>query len=341
MNRDNFLKNEKENDIKRADELRGRICEIQKNNFSIRYEGKELSAKLKGNFYNEKEELPVVGDYVMFVYNPIGDSMITSICERKSVLKRPDQSGHAIGYVKTMCEQVMVANFDYVFIVASLNDNYNYNRIARYVSAALQGKGIPVVILTKCDLCSNPGRYVREIERLSDKVIVHTISALYGIGMDELEQYTQHESTIAILGSSGVGKSTLVNALTGHEIMKTSGIREDDSKGRHTTTHRQMIELKNGSVLIDTPGMREFGMCDMESGIDETFDDITKLRARCRFNDCRHENEPGCAVKKALADGTLSQERYELFKGLLQENNKASLMKSIAKQRRIINNSKR
>ncbi len=319
------------------EERLGRICQIQKNTYIIRFWEQELSGKLKGTFYREGWELPVVGDYVTFSYNPLGDSIITSVCERSSILKRPDQSGHAIGYVKNMQEQVMVSNFDYVFIVASLNDNYNFNRIARYVSITLQGNGIPVVILTKVDLCSNPGRYVREIEGLSDLVRVHTISALYGIGIDELNEYVKPGKTIAILGSSGVGKSTLVNVLAGKNIMKTSEIREEDAKGRHTTTYRQMIELENGAVLIDTPGMRELGMCDANEGIDETFSDIAELELRCRFRDCKHDTEPGCAVKEAILNGILSPERYALYKSLHSESNKNAKMKAISKYRKEIN----
>lgn len=226
----------------------GTICEIQRNNYHILFEDKMISAKLKGTFNRENEALPVVGDHVIFLLNENGDSLITSICERKSVLKRPYAADHSMDYGK---EQIMVANVDDVFIVSSLNDNYNFNRIARYVSVALQGNATPAVILTKADLCSNPGRYVREIEALSDKVRVHCVSALYGIGTEELHQYLQPGKTIAILGSSGVGKSTLVNALVQEDVMKTSEIRECDSKGRHTTTHRQMIVLENGARIID------------------------------------------------------------------------------------------
>lgn len=161
------------------EEKLGTVCEVQKNSYKIKFWEQEISAKLKGSFYNDGGELPVVGDYVTFLYNQSGDSVITSVCERSSVLKRPDQSGHAIGYVKTMNEQV--------------------------------------VVLTKSDLCNNPGRYIREIEELSDKVRVHAISALYGIGTDELLEYLKQGKTVAILGSSGVGKSTLVNFIVGED----------------------------------------------------------------------------------------------------------------------------
>ena len=175
----------------------GTVCEIQRNSYNILVENKMIHAKLKGNFFKENEELPVVGDNVAFLPNENGDSLITSVCERKSVLKRPYAADRSMDNGK---EQVMVANVDYVFIVSSLNDNYNFNRIARYVSMTLQGNAIPVVILTKADLCSNPGRYASEIENLSEQVKVHCVSALYGIGMDELNKYLQPGKTIAILG---------------------------------------------------------------------------------------------------------------------------------------------
>jgi len=310
----------------------GRISEIQKNIFYIKFEDEEFKAKLKGSFYNDSKEPPVVGDYVDFIYNPQGDSVIVNVHERSSVLKRPD-----FFHISTNLEQTMCANFDYAFIVASLNDNYNFNRIARYVSITLQGNGIPVVILTKADLCNNPGRYVKEIEGLSDKVRVHTISALYGIGIEELQEYLQPGKTVVLIGSSGVGKSTLVNAIIGDDVMKTSSIREDDSKGRHTTTHRQLIELPTGAVIIDTPGMREIGMCDVDEGIDETFDDIKELECQCRFSNCRHDNEPGCAVKAAIADGRITIERLTLYQKLHEESSKAAKMKKIAQQRKQIN----
>ena len=311
---------------KDTEEKIGRISEVNKNGYKIRFWEQELPAKLKGHFYEEDaEKLPVVGDYVTFLYNRHGDSVILSVCERKSFLQRPDQA-------KTGVMQYMAANVDYLFIVTSLNEDYNYNRIARYASIAVQGGAVPVVILTKSDLCANVGRYVREAEQISDNVRVHAISALCGIGLDELKEYMTPGTTICLMGSSGAGKSTLINSITGEETMKTSAIREDDDKGRHTTTYRKLIELPGGVTIIDTPGMREVGMANAQDGIDETFSDIVELEARCRFGNCRHETEPGCAVKAALASGELSAERYELYKRLGRENtNNHAMKKEISK----------
>lgn len=292
----------------------GRISEVRKNSFKIRYQEQDLPAKLKGSFYEEDpDRFPVVGDYVTFLYNPQGDSVILSVCERKGLLKRPDQA-------KAGVMQYMAANVDYCFIVTSLNRDYNYHRIARYVSVALQGGAVPVVILTKADLCTDAAQYVEEAASISEKVRVHAVSALYGSGLDELEVYFTPGTTICLMGSSGAGKSTLINAIAGAEIMKTSVIREDDSRGRHTTTHRQLIPLKNGVSIIDTPGMREIGMAEAEEGITDTFQDIAVLERQCRFSNCRHETEPGCAVKAAIERGELSRERYELYKNLGAEN---------------------
>jgi len=293
---------------------KGRVSAIYKNSYIIRFEGRDIPSRLKGSFQEkDPEQLPVVGDYVSFINNPSGDSLIASVDERSSFLQRPDQA-------KTGVMQYMVANVDYTFIVTSLNEDYSYNRIARYVSVVLQGNSIPVVVLTKSDLCSNYGRYVREVESISDKVRVHAISALYGIGVDELQEYMSPGVTICLMGSSGAGKSTLLNAFAGEEIMRTSQVRESDSTGRHTTTYRQLIELDNGVSIIDTPGMRELGMANTESGIDNTFSDILALEQCCKFSDCKHDTEPGCAIKAAIESGELSIERYTLFKSLSAEN---------------------
>lgn len=296
------------------EEKLGRISEVRKNSFIITFEGRELPAKPKGSFYGEEQVAwPVIGDFVSFAENPAGDSVILSVRERKSLLARPDQA-------KTGVMQYMVANADYCFIVTALNEDYSFNRIARYASIAQSGGSTPVVILTKADLCNRVERYVREAESVSDGIKVHAVSAKYGIGLDELKSYLVPGTTIALFGSSGAGKSTLINAIAGEEVMKTGEIREDDGKGRHTTTHRQMIRLKNDVWIIDTPGMREVGMSDAEEGIDRTFSDIVALEGQCRFRNCKHGTEPGCAVKAAIASGELSKERFELYRNLGKEN---------------------
>ena len=295
-------------------EKQGRVIEVQKNSFILESEGEEIFARLKGSFYAETpDKLPVVGDYVRFAHNPRGDSVIESVCARKSFLQRPDQAKRGV-------MQYMLANADYCFIVTSLNEDYSYNRIARYASVALQGAVLPVAILTKADLCGEVDKYVREVETVSDKIRVHAVSALRGTGMEALEQYFVPGKTICLLGSSGAGKSTLINALVGEEIMKTGTIRASDSTGKHTTTHRQLIRLKNGVSVIDTPGMREIGMAQTEEGIRNAFSDILALESRCRFSNCRHESEPGCAVKAAIARGELKRERWLLYKNLGAKN---------------------
>ena len=308
------------------EEITGRISEVNKNFFKIIFQGEEIPAKLKGRFFEEdSDKLPVVGDYVTFLHNRQGDSVILSVGERHSFLQRPDQA-------KTGVMQYMAANVDYLFIVTSLNEDYSYNRIARYVSIAIAGGAEPVVILTKSDLCTNPGRYVREVEQISDKVHVHAISAICGIGLEELQEYMIPGTTICLMGSSGAGKSTLINSIIGEGVMKTSEIRKDDDKGRHTTTYRKLIELSNGVTIIDTPGMREVGMANVQDGIDETFSDIVDLESRCRFSNCRHDTEPGCAIKAAIASGELSVKRYELYKNLGRENtNNHAKKKEISK----------
>ena len=292
----------------------GRICEVRRNGFLILYEEREIPAKLKGSFREETaERLPLVGDWVSFAYNDAGDSVVLSVCERKSLLRRPDQA-------KTGVMQNMVANVDYCFIVTSLNEDYSFNRIARYASIALQGGAVPVAILTKADLCGEVEKYVRKTETISNKLRVHAVSAIDGTGLDELEQYFIPGKTICLMGSSGAGKSTLINTIAGEEIMQTGAVRSSDSTGKHTTTRRQLIVLKDGVSIIDTPGMREVGLAGADEGIGDTFSDILALEERCRFRNCRHGTEPGCAVKAAIASGELSRERFLLYQSLGREN---------------------
>lgn len=215
---------------------------------------------------------------------------------------------------------MLAVNFDYVFIVDSLNKNFNVNRITRYISVALKSGAKPVVILTKADLCNDADYYIKEVKSISEKIDICIISAKSGIGMKQLDSYLKRGITILLLGSSGVGKSTLVNAIAGEELMKVSEIRENDSKGRHTTTHRQLIMLPSGVAFIDTPGIRELGMWEASEGIDDTFSDITELFGDCKYSNCTHTTEPSCAIKKAIENKMISNERWRLYCQLKNED---------------------
>lgn len=302
--------------------INARVCEVQREMYTVQCEYGNVSAKLKGTFYKTKENqnYPVVGDEVTIQYNTNGNSIIETVKERKSFFSRTDFSGHAAGYVKTLKEQVVAANFDYVFILSALNKEFNLKRITRYVSVAMKSGGKPVVVLTKSDLCEDIDVHVNQVKQISDKIDVIAISSVTGAGMEQLNSYMKQEITIVFLGSSGVGKSTLVNALAGKEIMTVRNIREDDSKGRHTTTHRQLVTLPSGVVVIDTPGMRELGLWDAGDGIDDTFEDITQSIGQCKYRNCSHTSEPGCFIRQALAEGTITQVRWNEYCKLKQEN---------------------
>ncbi len=299
-----------------------RVTEVHREMYKVISEMGECNARIKGSFYNSTdtaEDFPAVGDFVMLQYNEQGDSRIVKVLPRSSKFSRPDYSGHNAGYVKTILEQVVAANFDYVFILASLNYDFNVNRILRYITVAWESGGTPVVLLTKADLVEDYEKQLKEIRSQAIGVDVYVISAARGAGLEPLEAYLRPGKTVVFLGSSGVGKSTLVNALAGEELMQVSTIREEDSKGRHTTTHRQLIRLKSGVMIIDTPGMRELGMWDVEEGLQDAFADVEDLFNRCRFSDCTHKNEPGCAVLAALENHTLETSRWRNYLQLKNE----------------------
>lgn len=300
------------------------------------------------NFYNTKElvEFPTVGDRVEIVKNDTGDSSIIKVLERKSVFKRQNTT-------QGLPDQAVAANFDYVFIVMSLNHDFHMTKLERYLTVAWKSGGTPVIILSKADLCEEKESYVAQLAMDAPGVAVHCISARTGEGMTELKPYVKDGKTIVLLGSSGVGKSSLVNALLGKEEMETGGIREADSQGRHTTTYKQcfllpqIIQLPNGKEMtgggkiIDTPGMRKLLMGENAEGSQSTFSDIEELATQCRFSDCQHKKEPGCAVKKALEDGTLDERHWKTYLSLQREEayskeRKQIMMKKIGKTRKEI-----
>ncbi len=216
-------------------------------------------------------------------------------------------------------EQIVAANIDTVFIMQSLNLDFNLRRMERYLISAWESGALPVIVLTKKDLCDDAQEKINEAYSVSAGAEIFAISSLTGEGLDELNQYISIGKTVALLGSSGVGKSTLLNTLFGEEIMGTQEVLRDDDRGRHTTTHRELVLMPDGGLLLDTPGMRTLFLWDSEEGMSNVFSDIDELASMCRFNDCRHMSEPGCAVKNALEDGTLEQERWESYKKLKRE----------------------
>lgn len=263
-------------------------------------------------FHSRSESIPAVGDFVMLNYNANGNSQITKTLERKSFFSRRDPTpGRG--------EQAVAANFDYVFVMQSLNDDFNIRRLERYATLAWQSGGIPVVVLSKADLADDAADRVRAAEKAARNVCVHAVSVKTGYGIDTLGEYLKPRKTIVLLGSSGVGKSSLVNALTGRDIMAVNEIREADSKGQHTTTYRQLFMLGSGALIIDTPGMRELGMWDVSKGLGEAFDDVERFIGLCRFSDCRHQTEPDCAVRAAIVSGQLPHARWESYLKLKQE----------------------
>ncbi len=310
-----------------------RVILVHRDRYLVRHGGEELYCVLAGNL-RYREEFPVVGDEVEITPNPYGDSLIREILPRRTVFCRPDRGGHADGFVKTMQIQPLVANMDYVFIITSLNQDFSLSRIARYAATTAAGGAVPVCVLTKADLCPDPAEAEARAAALSEGMEAVAVSARTGFGLERLRKFFRPGVTIALLGSSGAGKSTLINTLAGRELMRTGAIREEDAKGRHTTTHREMIDL-DGVYLIDTPGLRELGMADAEAGLADTFADIAELIGRCAFSDCTHRAEPGCAVRQALADGSLSPERWEMYRRLEEENSwsktkKNAKMKNVA-----------
>jgi len=284
----------------------------QRDGYLVATDEGELRAKASGRLLHEAGEAghPAVGDWVALSPNLAeGASTIHAILPRRTAFVR-----RAANSLRKA--QVIAANIDVAFVVTSLNADLNPRRIERYLAAAWQSGARPVVVLTKSDLSADPQAQAAEIAALAAGCPVLVVSAREGLGLDALLAQVGPGETCVLIGSSGVGKSTLVNAFLGEERMATHAIREADDQGRHTTSHRQLVLLPGGGLILDTPGIREVGLIDADEGLSVVFDDIERLAEGCRFNDCSHANEPGCAVRGALQSGTLDPARWAHFQKL-------------------------
>ena len=275
----------------------------------------ELRVDLAGRLFHEAPstaDLPVVGDWVAVA--PRAEESGGTI---QAVLPRRTRFSRKTAWTATE-EQVLAANLDVVFLVSSLNEDLNLRRLERYLTLAWESGARPVVLLTKSDLHPAPEAAVAEVGTVAYGAPVLALSARTGDGLAEVRSHLGAGVTAALLGSSGVGKSTLVNTLAGEELLATQEIRED-GRGRHTTSHRELVLLPGGGLVIDTPGMRELQLWEADEGLEEAFEDVAELTAQCRFSDCAHETEPGCAVRAALEDGRLAPERWESYVKLQRE----------------------
>lgn len=272
----------------------------------------EITGKMRFQSVN-REDYPAVGDWVVIQARPAeGRASIHAILPRKSKFSRKVAG-------MTTEEQIMATNIDTLFIVNALNHDFNPRRVERFMIMAWESGASPVIVLSKADLCEDTEEKIREMEAVAFGVPIIVISSKDKTGLEELSACIKPGETIALLGSSGVGKSTLINTLYGEEIQQVQDIREGDDKGRHTTTHREMIVLPSGGILIDTPGMREFQLWEAGDSLEQSFQDIEDLKENCMFRDCRHKSEPNCAVQAAIANGQLDSKRYESYIKLQKE----------------------
>lgn len=268
-----------------------------------------------------------VGDWILFDET---DKFIR-VLERMSIFQRK-----AAG--SKITTQLIATNIDNLMIVCSLNNDFNLNRIERYLAIAKEAQVEPIVVLTKADQCSDVEEKCQQVQALDQMMMVHTLNALDQGELKSLGIYCTQGKTIALMGSSGVGKSTLVNGLLGYQALDTRDIREDDSKGRHTTTFRALKILPQGGILMDTPGMRELQLAECVQGVSETFSEIVALAEQCRFSDCTHTSEPNCAVQKAIEQGGVPLRRLTSYQKLLKEQafNSATLLEKKVKEKSFV-----
>ena len=292
-----------------------RVSTQHRGEYDVLAEGGELRARVTGRLRHEASsgaDLPAVGDWVA-----LRAATIQGVLPRRSAFLRK------VAWSQTEA-QVLAANVDTVFVVTGLDDDFSVRRLERYLTLAWESGAMPAVVLTKSDLCDDPYAKLLEAEAVAVGVPAHLVSNVTGEGVDELAGYLAPAQTVALLGSSGVGKSSLANRLLGSEVQATRALAEDGT-GRHTTTARQLLRLPGGALLVDTPGLRELQLWDADDGIHEAFADVDELAADCRFRDCAHLREPGCAVQAAIDEGRLPRERLQSYRALQRELHRLAL----------------
>ena len=312
----------------------GRIAIENRDNYLVLSEYGELTGQVTGKLLYTSESvasLPKVGDWVaLSVFPDDSRAMIHEVLPRQSIFSRkmPERKTE---------EQIIAANLDSIFVVQSLDDDFSPNRLERYLVMIREQNITPWVILNKCDLVDHPEKYTQQLAAILPDIPFISLSAASGEGFDDLRAYLEDGKTFAFVGSSGVGKSTIINRLAGEELFRTKETRKADSKGRHTTTRRELVVIPGCGLLIDTPGMREFQLWAGDSGMDDIFSDIFSYAENCKFNDCTHVHETECAVLEALENAEISESHYENFMKLQRElayleskrNQKAALEEKI------------
>jgi len=294
----------------------GRVALEHKNFFRVYTQYGEVLAEISGKLRHEavnRRDLPVVGDWVV-IRSRLENGRVTI----HAVLPRRTSFARKIAGSRTE-QQIVGANIDTVFLLTSLNQDFSLRRIERYLVMAWESGANPIIILSKSDLCDRVADAIDEVHAIARGVPIYAVSIVAGCGLQDIAQYFKRGQTVALLGSSGVGKSTLINHFAGVDRLKVQTVRESDDRGRHTTTHRELVLLPAGGIVLDTPGMRELQLWDNNESLQLVFDDIEALAGRCFFSDCCHQDEPRCAVREALIAGTIDIERYESYEKLQKE----------------------